>query len=537
MRIPMHSLVSKLELRDVLGGSINRSSSQHAVVAALGDRWLKAHASQLFLGWPRSRSPLADLCAGAQAGAQSMCTAVEEPMPRLNSAASFEDYLDAVRTRRVSPAEMRRAAVGGGRGSRLPMATAHADADARHAAIEAHAAQRAQTAARLRAVTEFSMTPRQVKAHLDKHVISQEEAKRALAVAVCDHYNFVKRCLAEPELDARHHVKPNVLLLGPSGSGKTHLMRALARMLGVPFAKADATKFSATGYVGADVDEVVRSLLGAARGDVAAAEFGIVYVDEVDKLAEGAGSASRGGGVNTRSVQSALLKLMEDAEVPLRAPGERPPWLSRNEGRNEAQVIRTRHVLFIFSGAFSDLEAMLRTEQAQQAAAEHAAARAAATDGREQGDDGLEALSTADALVDPLCRAHPRDFVRAGLETEFIGRIPVRVVCRSLRRHDLVAIMRDAEDSVLKQMQRNFDGYGIDLVVTDEALDEIASRAESERTGARGLLTVLEDTLRDFKFELPSTNLKQLVVDRHTVQAPKKHLEALLTEHSQRQAS
>ena len=169
-------------------------------------------------------------------------------------------------------------------------------------------------------VAQFSMTPRQVKAHLDKHVIAQESAKRALAVAVCDHYNFVRRCLASPEVAEQHHLKPNVLLLGPSGSGKTHLLRALTKLLEVPFVKADATKFSATGYVGGDVDDIVRGLLPAAGGDLELAEYGIIYVDEVDKLAQRSARAlgvSTGGTINTKSVQSALLKLMEDAEVPI----------------------------------------------------------------------------------------------------------------------------------------------------------------------------------------------------------------------------
>ena len=295
------------------------------------------------------------------------------------------------------------------------------------------------------------------------HVLGQEEAKRALSVAVCDHYNWARRCLEAPELGDLHHVKPNVLLLGPSGVGKTHLMRALAKLLGVPFAKADSTKFSATGYVGADVDEIVRGLVPAANGDVGLAEMGIVYVDEVDKLAEDGRGATGlfgggGGGVNTKDVQCALLKLMEDAEVPLQASGSGggpgggfPPRLGRPSpllgpnfgpssvggapgagGAPPPSVLRTRHVLFVFSGAFTQLDASLQQQhKARQPEPPPTPAEPTSPPVPADKPDVLHLAGTA-------------DFVRHGLEPEFIGRIPIRVACQRLREDDLYKVRATA---------------------------------------------------------------------------------------------
>ena len=408
-------------------------------------------------------------------------------------------------------------------------------------------------------IADFRLTPRAIKAALDEHVISQEAAKRALSVAVCDHYNFARSCLADPELASCHHVKPNILLMGPSGSGKTHLMRALARLLGVPFAKGDATKFSATGYVGGDVDDLVRGLLPSANGDVSLAEFGIVYIDEVDKLCEPPGR--RGGllgggssGVNTRDVQHALLKLMEDAEIhvgggagsggPGGAGGAGPPSglpsplvrgaAARGRAPPPANLLRTRHVLFVFSGAFTGLEATLRTRQQQRQQQQRqqqqeeqqeevsGAAAGGAADGATDG--AADGAATRDVL--PL--ASTADLVGAGLEPEFVGRIPVRVACKHLTSDDLLCVLRDAKDSVASQLVRDFGGYGIELELSECGLKEVAERAVREQTGARGLLTVLEETLRDFKFELPGTGVTRVRVDADVVRRPAEALEALL---------
>ncbi|EOD21382.1 putative ATP-dependent protease Clp, ATPase subunit [Emiliania huxleyi CCMP1516] len=330
-------------------------------------------------------------------------------------------------------------------------------------------------------VEGFCLTPREVKAHLDRVVIAQDEAKKALAVAICNHYNHVRRCLEDATLADRHHLKPNVLLLGPSGSGKTHLMRAAAELLGVPFVRADATRFSATGYIGADAEETVRQLLPAANGDLALAEFGVVYIDEVDKLAQGPGGGGHErGGVNTREVQASLLKLMEDGVVPLTpGPGRGAVRGPPAPAGGPSASLRTRHILFVFSGAFSSCESPPVSSE---------------------------------------------DFVRAGLCAEFIGRIPVRVALQQLTDHDLLR----ARDNVVEQLQADFGAYGIELHLTRGALEVVASRAASQGTGARGLMTILEAALRPFNFQLPSTSITRLEVDDAMIREPEKALAKLM---------
>jgi len=273
-----------------------------------------------------------------------------------------------------------------------------------------------------------------------------------------------------------------MLLLGPTGVGKTHLVRALASLIGVPFVRADATRFSSTGYVGADVEDVVRSLVPAAGGDATMAEFGIVYVDEVDKLAE-AEELGGGKGVNTRQVQSSLLKLLEDSEVAL-TPQPRASHVPAPKGR----VLRTRHILFLFSGAFASME------------------RSGAQEGH----------------------AITRDFVRAGIEPELIGRIPVRVALRPLSEDELLRVLTDARESVVAQLECDFESYGIELRFSKSALQEVAHRASSQGTGARGLMTVMEEALRHFKFELPSSEIRFLEVSAEMIRQPHQELDRML---------
>ena len=216
------------------------------------------------------------------------------------------------------------------------------------------------TEARLEKIRRFDRRPKEIRDYLDRFVVKQEQAKRVLSVAVCDHYNHVRRCLEKAEVARKEHVKPNVLILGPTGVGKTYLMRMVARLIGVPFVKADATKFSETGYVGYDVEDLVRDLVKAADGDVELAEYGIIYVDEIDKIA---GEASRGGrDVSGRGVQINLLKLMEETEVNLHSPhdmmGQMKAVMEMQRGGSGGggkNSINTKNVLFIVSGAFDKL--------------------------------------------------------------------------------------------------------------------------------------------------------------------------------------
>jgi endopeptidase Clp ATP-binding regulatory subunit ClpX len=364
------------------------------------------------------------------------------------------------------------------------------------------------------AVFDFHYKPRDVRDYLDRFVIKQDEAKRVLSVALCDHYHAVRQALDGREQP--NYAKQNVLLVGPTGVGKTYLIRSMAELIGVPFVKADATKFSETGYVGGDVEDLVRDLVRRANGDVVRAQYGIIYIDEIDKIASAAHTAGRD--VSGRGVQTNLLKLMEETEVPARAPNDIAGQiqammdLSRRTAKPQPASVNTRHILFVVSGAFSGLEKIVQ-KRLRDAAIGFAATFKPA--GNEEA---------------PLAQAQTRDFVEFGFEPEFIGRLPVRVVCHHLKVEDLFQILRSSEGSIIRQYEQSFAAYGIEVLFRDDGLRRIAELAEEEKTGARGLMTVCERTLRGFKFELPSTHVKRFVVTRELLDQPAAELEKLLAE-------
>lgn len=362
-------------------------------------------------------------------------------------------------------------------------------------------------------IRHFHLKPKEVRDYLNRFVIRQEDAKKVLSVAICDHYNHVRQSLSAKKVLAKEYSKQNILLLGPTGVGKTYLIKNIARLIGVPFVKADATKFSETGYVGSDVEDLVRDLVKAADGNIELAEHGIIFVDEIDKIASEAGVGGRD--VSGRGVQINLLKLMEDTEVNLFSPTDMMAQMQaamelQRGNKPKRKSINTRNILFIVSGAFDKLSESIKKRLTQTQLGFGAAPQAS--------DEDLSSY---------LCHAETSDFTKYGFEPEFIGRVPVRVACRALSADDLAHILTTSEGSILNQYRDDFHGYGIDFNISAEAILTIAEKASAEGTGARGLMTVLERLFRDFKFELPSSAIKQFEVTTEMIQDPSRYLQDL----------
>src|SRR5881394_3200849 len=366
---------------------------------------------------------------------------------------------------------------------------------------------------------EFRLLPRDIKAHLDRFVIKQDEAKKVLAIAVCDHYNhanYLRRLEKEDPDRAQEieYIKQNVILVGPTGVGKTYLIKHIADLIKVPFVKADATKFSETGYVGGDVEDLVRELVHKANGDLNLAQFGIIYIDEIDKIAAAGNLIGRD--VSGRGVQTTLLKLMEETEVPVRSMNDLQAQLQaafefQRRGKEKRETINTRHILFVVSGAFGKLK-------------EQVARRV------RHGQIGFSAQPVEVMDNELFQHVTTQDFIEYGFEPEFIGRLPVRVVCEELDANDLFDIMKYSEGSLLRQYERAFRAYGIEISFEDEALRLLAQAGALEKTGARGLLTVFEKLFRDFKFYLAGSGISQLRVTATLVRDPKHVLDRLMVE-------
>ncbi len=365
----------------------------------------------------------------------------------------------------------------------------------------------------------FNFLPRGIKAHLDRFVIKQDEAKKVLSIAVCDHYNhanYLRRLEKEDATRAEEteYAKQNVILVGPTGVGKTYLIKHIAELIKVPFVKADATKFSETGYVGGDVEDLVRELVQKADGDVNLAQFGIIYIDEIDKIASAANLIGRD--VSGRGVQTTLLKLMEETEVPVRSMNDLQAQLQaafefQKRGKAKRETINTRHILFVVSGAFERLKQQVSRRISQS-----------------QIGFSAEPVKVMDNELFQFVTT--QDFLEYGFEPEFIGRLPVRVVCEDLDADDLYRIMKFSEGSLLRQYERAFRAYGIEISFDDEALRLIADAAAKEKTGARGLLTVFEKLFRDYKYHLAGSGLSQLRVTAELVREPKRVLDRLMAE-------
>jgi ATP-dependent Clp protease ATP-binding subunit ClpX len=322
--------------------------------------------------------------------------------------------------------------------------------------------------------------PKEIYGVLDEYVVGQDASKRTLAVAVYNHYKRVQMMQStETEIELQ---KSNILLLGPTGCGKTLLAQTLARILNVPFAIADATALTEAGYVGEDVENILLKLIQAADFDIKKAETGIIYIDEVDKVARKADNPSITRDVSGEGVQQALLKILEGTVASV------PPQGGRKHPHQEFLSIDTTNILFICGGAFAGLDKIIARRIGKNALGFGA-------DIRSKHD--LEAPEL-------LTQVMPEDLLNFGLIPEFIGRLPVVSAVHQLRREDLVQILDEPKNALIKQYQRFFGYDGIELVFTEDATWEIADRALERETGARGLRSIIEGALLDVMFELPS---------------------------------
>jgi ATP-dependent Clp protease ATP-binding subunit ClpX len=355
----------------------------------------------------------------------------------------------------------------------------------------------------------FDLKPEELVDYLDQYIIKQDTAKAILSTKICTHFNRIKmlRKFSEEQNEMVGSIKNNVLMIGPTGVGKTYMIKLIAKKIGVPFVKGDATKFSETGYVGGDVEDLVRDLVREADGDIELAQHGIIYIDEIDKIASSHNLI--GADVSRTGVQRALLKPMEETDVDLKVPHDPISMIQeierfRKTGKRDTRSVNTKNILFIMSGAFTELSEIIHKRIV---------------------DKGIgfgAKLSSNKESFEILKLVRSEDLIKLGFESEFVGRLPVRAVFEKLAEEDLEQILQSPNNPIILGKKLDFAAYGIDIKFENKALRLLAEEAYDEKTGARGLVSAIERTLLMFEKSLPSSGIKQFPVTERVVKDPEK---------------
>ncbi len=378
------------------------------------------------------------------------------------------------------------------------------------------AQEKAKKASKREKKINFDLKPEDLVSYLDEYIVKQTDAKAVLSTKICTHFNRIKQTAASSDNgnELVGSIKNNILMIGPTGVGKTYMIKLIAKKIGVPFVKGDATKFSETGYVGGDIEDLVRDLVSEADDNIKLAQYGIIYIDEIDKIA---GSRNLiGADVSRTGVQRALLKPMEETDVDLKVPHDPISMIQeierfRKTGKRDKRTINTKNILFIMSGAFSDLPEIIKKRI------------------KDQGIGFGANITSSREQIDIHKHVTSEDLIEFGFESEFVGRLPIKAVFEKLTEDDLFNILKNPNNPIILGKKLDFAAYGINIKFEDRVLRVLAIDAFKENTGARGLVSATERALLLFEKKLPSSDIKKFPATVSAIENPERSFEIITT--------